>query len=108
MVEELVELDVELVEMVDQVEVVVRVDQIQEKELTQTAEEVVIHPQQVPLKETMVVIHLQLIFKLLVVVAVLVALEEMVLNQEVVEMVVLVEMVQIFLQLLELVSEFVV
>ena len=68
----------------------------------------VTHLQQVHLKEMMVVIHLQLFFKLLVVAVELVVLAQMVLNQEVVAMVVLVVMDLIFLQLLELVSEFVV
>jgi hypothetical protein len=105
---EMVELDVELVEMVDQAEVVVHVDLIQEKELTQIVEEMVIHLQQVPLKEMMVVIHLQLFFKLLVVAVELVVLAQMVLNQGVVVLVALVVTDLIFLQFLELVLEFVV
>tara|TARA_R100001079_G_scaffold88948_1_gene51551 strand:- start:368 stop:649 length:282 start_codon:yes stop_codon:yes gene_type:complete len=85
---EMVELDAELVETVDQAEAVVLADLIQVKELTQIVEEQVTHLQQLLLKETMVVIHLQLIFKLLVAAVVLVLLEQMVLNPEVVEMVV--------------------
>ena len=45
MVVEMVELDAELVEMVDQAEAVVAADLIQEKELMQTAEEMVTHLQ---------------------------------------------------------------
>tara|TARA_R100000988_G_C3898473_1_gene116293 strand:+ start:187 stop:513 length:327 start_codon:yes stop_codon:yes gene_type:complete len=108
MVEEMAELDVELVEMVDQAEVVVHVDPIQEKELTQIVEEMVTHLLQVLLKETMVVIHLQLFIKLVVAVVVLVALEQMALKQEVVVLVVLVVTDLIFHLHLELVLEFVV
>ena len=89
----MVELDAESVEPVDQAEAEEPADLIQEKELMQTAEEVVIHPQQVLLKETMVVIHLQLIFKLLAAVVALVLLDQMVLNQDLVVLVVLVVMV---------------
>ena len=103
----MVELDAELVETVDQAEAEALADLIQEKELTQIVEEMVIHLQQVLLKDMMVVIHLHQLIKLLVAVADLVLLEQMVLNQEVVEMAEPVELEQIFHQYLVLVLEYV-
>jgi|ETNvirenome_2_30_1030614.scaffolds.fasta_scaffold97122_2 hypothetical protein len=104
---EMAELDAESVEPVDQAEAEEPADLIQEKELTQTAEVLVTHLQQVPLKVLVVVIHLQLIFKLLVAVEDLVLSEQMVLNPEVAETVEPVELEQIFQQYLVLVLEYV-
>jgi hypothetical protein len=78
---EMVELDLEMVETVDQAEAVVLVVHLV---LTQAAQEILL--QQILLKETMVVIHLQLIFKLLVAAVVLVLLEQMVHKVHLVEM----------------------
>ena len=89
---EMVELDVELVEMVDQAEVVVHVDLIQENELTQIVEEMVIHLQQVPLKEIMVeLVDQPLTLQMLELLAVAVAEPE---EQVLMEQMVVVEMVE--------------
>jgi hypothetical protein len=67
----------------------------------------VIHLQQIPLKVLEVVIHLQLLFKLVVVVEDLVLLELMVHKQDLAESVEPVELELIFHQVLILVLEYV-
>ena len=103
----MVELDAESVLAVDQAEAEEPADLIQEKELTQIAEVLVIHLQQVPLKVLEVVIHLQLLIKLLVAVEDLVLLELMVHKQDLAESVEPVELELIFHQYLVLVLEYV-
>ena len=103
----MVQLETQLVLAVDQAEAEELADLIQEKELTQIAEVLVIHLQQVPLKVLEVVIHLQLLFKLVVVVEDLVLLELMVHKQDLAESVEPVELELIFHQVLILVLEYV-
>tara|TARA_R110000751_G_scaffold296934_1_gene406348 strand:- start:66 stop:392 length:327 start_codon:yes stop_codon:yes gene_type:complete len=104
---EMVQLETQLVLAVDQAEAEELADLIQEKELTQIAEVLVIHLQQVPLKVLEVVIHLQLLIKLLVAVEDLVLLELMVHKQDLAESVEPVELELIFHQVLILVLEYV-
>tara|TARA_R110000744_G_C18943025_1_gene514614 strand:+ start:65 stop:391 length:327 start_codon:yes stop_codon:yes gene_type:complete len=103
---EMVQLETQLVLAVDQAEAEELADLIQEKELTQTAEVLVTHLQQIPLKVLEVVIHLQLLFKLVVVVEDLVLLELMVHKQDLAESVEPVELELIFHQYLVLVLEY--